>query len=105
MIVYDNCGLYIESRSSIREKIAAIDAVISLLFQQMLTAATSENINEYQLNDGQTIIKQVFNGTKQITAAIQALRIMRQDYINQINGRVFRGVDSKNFRTKYGNQF
>ncbi len=98
-LYFDNCGLFIESKTDIRAKITAIDAVITALMATLLKAAAGEDIGEYQLNDGQTIIKQVNRGVAGIERSIQALRILRQDYINQINGRVFRGVDSKNFRS------
>lgn len=105
MVFFDNCNLYIESKTTIAGKIAAIDSVITSLYSALLKAANNEDVSEYQLNDGQTIIKQVNRGVKGITQSIQALRIIRQDYINQINGRVFRGMDSKNFRNGYGGQY
>lgn len=105
MIYFDNAGLYIESQTTIAAQIIAIDAVIAAMNSALLRAATGADVSEYQLNDGQTIIKQVNRGVTGIAQSIQALRIIRQDYINQINGRVFRALDSKNFRNRYGSNF
>lgn len=102
MIIFDTCGLYLESKTDLRSKITTIDAIINSMYAALITAAANEGLGEYQFNDGQVIIKQVFRGSKGITAGIQALRIIRQDYINQYNGRVFRAVDSKNFRNGSG---
>lgn len=106
MVIFDTCGLFLESKTDLRAKVTAIDAIITALYSQLLATAqgTGGSISEYQLNDGQTIIKQVYQGADSITKGIQSLRVMRQDYINQINGRVFRAVDSKNFTGPYGSR-
>ena len=98
MVTFDTCGLYIESCATIEAKIVAIDAIISALELQALTSAGSDGVSEYQLNDGQTIIKQIYRGSASISKAINDYETIRQRYINRLNGRVFRAVDSKNFR-------
>ncbi len=98
MLIFDNCGLYIESKAKLVDKIAAIDAVIDALEAQALISAGSSGLSEYQLNDGQTIIKEVYRGSAAIAKAITDFEVIKQRYINKVNGRVFRAVDIKNFR-------
>lgn len=99
-IYYDTTGKYIESCTTLQQKITAIDNVILALIAQLgsPSASNSDNVSEYQLNDGQTIIREVYRGTKGITDALNALEIQKQMYVNRLNGRVHRAVDSKNFR-------
>ncbi len=99
-VYFDTTGRYIESCTSVQQKIIAIENVILKLIGQLgaPSDSNSDNISEYQLNDGQTIIREVYRGTKGITEAINALQIQKQFYINQLNGRVHRAVDSKAFR-------
>lgn len=99
-VYYDSCGRYLESRTTLEQKIVALDNIISVLEAQLLTPAESgnDNVSEYQLNDGQTIIREVYRGTKGITAALESMEILKQKYVNRLNGRVHRLVDSKNFR-------
>ena len=94
---FDTCGLYIQSATSLRAKIAAIDAIIDALIVQSADATLTQNLSEYQLNDGQTIIKQVYRGENGIADAIDRFETIKQRYVNQLNGRVIRAVDSKNF--------
>ena len=97
-LTFDTCGLYIQSATSIQAKIAAIDAIIDALIVQSADAVLTQNLSEYQLNDGQTIIKQVYRGEKGITDAILAFEQMKYRYVRRLNGGVYRAVDSKNFR-------
>jgi hypothetical protein len=105
MTWFDNCGLYIESQKSLADKVKACDQVIDALMATLLRAASGDDIGEYQLNDGQTIIRMASRGVEGISKSLQAMKIIRQDYINRINGRVYRGMDSKNFRNTFGGQF
>lgn len=105
MVYFDTCGLYIQSCTTLQAKIAAIDLIIQALEDASLSAASSSNVSEYQLNDGQTIIKELFRGPKGIADSINAYEAIKQRYVNRLNGRVVRGVDSKNFRHNYGNRF
>jgi len=104
MVYFDRCGLYIQSKQSLHDKIVAIDAIIDALIVQSADAIASENITEYQLNDGQTIIKQVYRGASNISQAIMSFESIKQIYVNRLNGRVVRSIDSKNFRNFRGNR-
>ena len=97
MLIFDNCGLYIESKSSMADRITAISAVIVAMEAALLRAASGQDVSEYQLNDSQTIIKVTNRGVDAITKSMQALIALKQYYINNYNGRVYRALDSKNF--------
>jgi hypothetical protein len=95
--IFDSCGLYIQSKTTLRDQIAAMDQIILALNLAILRAAGGEDVTEYQLNDGQTIIKQVNRGVAGMTKSLMEIEALRNYYINKYNGRVFRLVDSKNF--------
>lgn len=97
MVYFDSCGVYVQSQTTLAAKIAAIEAIISALETSALTAAGGDGVSEYQLNDGQTIIKQVYRGSAGISRAINDFEAIKQRYINQLQGRMVRLVDSKNF--------
>lgn len=99
MVVYDSASIYIESRTNAKAKLIAIDAIIDALFLTAIKAAEGENITEYWLDDGQTKIKTIKRSSKEIEASIAAFQKLKHYYMNQLNGRVFRLVDSKNFNT------
>lgn len=96
-VYFDSCGLYIQSATTLRAKIAAIDAIIDALEAQAIDAVATQNLTEYQLNDGQTIIRQTYRGAGGIAKAIEDYERIKQRYVNRLSGRVFRAMDSKNF--------
>lgn len=101
-MIFTSAANYIDSCQSIREKIAAIDAIISALLTTAANSAVNDNINEYWLNDGQTQIKTIYKGTHQVYTSIQNFRRLRQEYISQLTGRVSVFMDSKNFNGNGG---
>lgn len=98
MIYFDSADIYIQSKSSLNAKIAAIDLIIDALISTGLKAAATGNIQEYSLNDGQTTIKTMYRNVSEVKSAINAFEAMRQVYVNRRNGRVVRLMDEKNFR-------
>ncbi len=96
-VYFDSASIYIESATSLCDKIARIDLVIDALLTNALKAAANENISEYQLNDGQTIIKTVYRGTAAVMKSIRDFEAIKQLYVNKLNGRMVRLVDSKYF--------
>lgn len=97
MIEFDSSAIYIDCATTVREKIARIDAIITALETTALKAAAAGNLSEYWLDDGQTKIKTVYRNPAEVEASISAFEKIRQRYINQLNGRVIRLVDGKNF--------
>lgn len=98
MVVYDTAASYIGSCTTLQAKITAIDAIITALETQALTAAGQSDISEYSLDDGQTKIKTVYRNAMDVANAITAFETIKHRYINQLTGRRTRLVDSKNFR-------
>ena len=97
MVTYDSADKYIQTATTLQEKIAKIDNIITALEDTALKAAANDNITEYSLNDGQTIIRTVYKGADAVLRSIEAFERIKQTYVNRLNGRVVRLVDSKNF--------
>lgn len=97
MVIFDSTQIYIESKTGMAAKIVAIDAVIDSLFAAAATAAANSDITEYWLDDGQTKIKETYRGPQAILASIRVFEQQKQYYINKLNGRKIRLVDSRSF--------
>jgi hypothetical protein len=96
MTQYDSAAVYIESFSDTTSRIKAIDSIIEALLLTAAKAASGDHIFEYTLDNGQTIIKSTYKGADGVYKSIQAFEKLKQMYINRLNGRVVRLVDSKN---------
>lgn len=97
MAVYASAAQYIGTCTSVKAKIAAIDLIIDALLVTAAKSAETENITQYSLNDGQTIISTTYKGTRAVVDSINSFRMLRESYVQQLQGRVVRLVDSKNF--------
>lgn len=97
MAIFDSAAIYIDSAKTLREKIVRIDAIITALETSALKAAETGNISEYSLDDGQTKIKTAYRSPVDVQNSIDAFEKIKQRYVNQLNGRVMRLVDSKSF--------
>ncbi len=100
MIIYTRADVYITSKKTLKDQLAAIDNIISVLMATAATAAVDENLTEYILDDGQTKIQCNYRGIESIVKSIQSLEKLKNFYSNQLNGRMIRLVDSKNL-TRY----
>ncbi len=96
-MIYNSAGIYIESGSSLSDKLQRIDQVISALLALLVDNAASAQYKEYQLDDGQTKIRSVYNSPADIQTSINAMEKLKQMYANRLNGRVFRLRDGRNF--------
>lgn len=97
-VVYDSALIYLSTATSLRDKICKIDAIIDALLLIAAESAETDNITEYSLDSGQTKIKTEYRGASSVFASIQNFEKLRTYYINKLNGRGFRLMDSKNFR-------
>jgi hypothetical protein len=97
MVVFFSTAEYFASCKDNQAKIAAIDAVIDALLITAASAAANNGVSEYMLNDGQTIIKQVYRNSQEIYNSINGFEQLRQVYVNRIQGRMVRLADSRNF--------
>jgi hypothetical protein len=98
MVVYTTWGLYINSKTTARERIAAIEAIIDVLMTTALGAAGNEDITEYYLDSGQTKVTMKYRGSEQVIKAIQGFETLKQLYISRVNGRQIRQIPEQNFR-------
>lgn len=98
MVTYDNEGLYIQSCTTIRARIVAIEAIIEALLVTAATAATDAHIQEYSLNTGQTQIKTSLRGASSVYDAIANFERLKNQYIKRLPGNGGRTtlVDGKN---------
>lgn len=96
MQYYSDPFTYIESCKTLKARIAACDAIIDALIIAAGKAAAGENITQYTLNDGQTIISTTKRSSSDISASIIGIERIRNLYVNKSTGRVFRLVDGKN---------
>jgi len=104
MIQYIKIDANFESCTSIKAKIAKVDIIISSLMDTALKSVMNGDTVEYTLDTGQTKINKVFSTTQSVTKAIKDYEAIRTMYVNKLNSRVVRLVDSKNFnRGSYGN--
>lgn len=97
MITYNSSSHYLQSCTSIQAKITAIDAIVEALLLTAAKAAANDDIDEYWLNDGQTVIKTRYKGTASVMRSIEAFERLRVYYTNRLTGRMVRLVDTKNF--------
>lgn len=98
MVIYDSAYIYVDSCTSVKEKIVRIDAIITALEDTALKSAANDDITEVSLDDGQTKIKTAYKGTDSVLKSIEGFIKLKNYYVNKLNGRVFRLVDSKSFR-------
>lgn len=103
MPIFETAGLYIASKKSAQEKITAIDQIIDSLLICAADQASKGNIEEYNLNDGQTIIRTRYRSMEAIMASIQSFETLKNYYASQINGNMVRLTDRSNFNPKLGN--
>lgn len=80
--------VYIDSATTLLERIARINAIIDALLLQMSNVGTSHSdLSSYSLNDGQTTISTQYTTPELITNAINGFERMRERYVNKLNGR------------------
>ena len=86
MSIFTTPSLYIESATCIKDRIAKYDLLINALTDTAIKGAENQDIEEYQLDDGQTRIRNTFRDPNQIFKAIQNYQKLRQLDINRLNG-------------------
>jgi len=96
-LIFETGGLWVQSKTSVEDKINAIDVIINRLLDMQLLSIEQVGTQEYMLNDGQVQIRNVYRSPEQIATAITAYERLKQQYVNRYNGRKFRLMDSKNF--------
>ena len=89
---YCTISQYIECKTSLLEQIQAYDLILKGMRAAYLNAVTSGHLDEYQMDDGQMKIRAKYRSVSEMNKAMTGLQKLRQDCINQHNGRVTRLV-------------
>ncbi len=86
-----------ETKQAAQARIDKINTIIDTLLDAQILFAADPNKQEYGLDDGQTKIKVTYRNLDAVAASIMQWEKVKSLYVNRINGRVVRGMDSKNF--------
>jgi alpha-D-ribose 1-methylphosphonate 5-triphosphate synthase subunit PhnL len=86
-VEYMSIEQFFECKSKLIGKIATYDLLIEGMEKAILSATLSGEYAEYEMDDGQMKVRSRFRSLDQMIAGMQGLRKIRQDYINQYNGR------------------
>lgn len=87
-----------QTRSQICAKIAQLDLIISSLYDTALKSVGTGNFVKYKIDTGQTKQEVEYSTTESVVKSIQQYEKLRQMLQNKLSSRVFRVMDSKNFR-------
>jgi len=82
--------LYVGSKSTAREKIEAIDALIDAMMLRITEASAGQHatVDEYWMDDGQMKVRTKYRSIADIEKGIEALIKLKHYYVNKHNGRV-----------------
>lgn len=86
-----------ETIVSAQARIVKINTIIDTLLDAQLVFAADPNKQEYGLDDGQTKIKVTYRDLDAVAASIMQWEKVKSLYVNRVNGRVTRSLDSRNF--------
>ena len=84
---YYTISQYIESGCDLRAKIANIDALIAAMELKAVDVIGTADIEAYQMNDGQMVVRTKYRTTSDVIAGIDSLEKLKQRYVNRLNGR------------------
>lgn len=105
MIEYESTEKYLGTATSLKDRIAKIEAIISALYTTAERAAINGDVSAYTLDDGQVRIGTNFRTVDEVMKSIYAFEKLNQLYINRLTGRMIRLVDGKNMRGPRGGNF
>jgi hypothetical protein len=83
----------VRSKDKSRLRIDEIELIIDQLTLAAMEAAISGNLEEFNIDDGQTKEKAIFKDVKSITASINDLMKLQELLLSRINGQQVRLVD------------
>jgi len=79
---------YIECRSTLHDKIVAINSLIEAMELKLLDVTESTAFDEYSMDDGQMKIRTKYRSVADVMAGLTGLEQLKQRYVNRLNGRV-----------------
>ncbi len=100
-VYYPSFRAYFEDADTLETKVTRLNAIIDAQLTLAATSGLEDDVKEYRLNDGQTIINVTRRSVEEIMSTIRKLELLRQMYINRINGRGMRLVDHEDTRFLY----
>lgn len=89
---------YIEDVDDLCQRVTRIDQVIDALLTLATTSALEDDVRSYRLNDGQTIINVERQTVDQLMKSVRNLELVKNMYINRINGRGMRLTNHEDTR-------
>lgn len=95
-VEYRTLDANLESCSTIRERIAKIDAIIAELETTALKSVATGNIASYRIDTGQSVQQVEYASTKSVTDTIMAYEKIRTRLVNKLIGHKFKQVDGRN---------
>lgn len=98
MSYYPSIQDYVQAASDLEDKIKRIDDIITALEDAALKAAESIYVEEYQIDDGQSKIKNVYRSVEEIAQTIKGFLSLRQIYVSRLGGNITR------LRDKFSNR-
>jgi hypothetical protein len=101
MVVYTSISQYLQTSSTLKERIDRIDSIILSMLGALEKAVTTGHFDEYSMDDGQVKIDTVYRDPNALTKTIEGLEKLNQMYrqrlVTNVTGRVTRLVDGRNF--------
>lgn len=89
---------YLANCPTLKAKILAIEGIQAALLDQVLATITSGNeLSQYSLNDGQTIISASYKNSSEVMSDYRKYEDLKNFLRNQKIGSMVRLVDSKSF--------
>lgn len=90
--IFESPKIYLSSARTLQDRIDRLELLIDAMILSTLNVVDSDdynpNVSEYQLNDGQMVVKTVYKTNNDVFASIKQLEGIKQMYMNQLNGRV-----------------
>jgi hypothetical protein len=97
MFIFKTASEYIGSCTTLKERIAAIEAIQAGLLIAAQKAAENGDVSQYSLNDGKTIIATSYRDARSVMLAYDSWEIVKNKLINKKMGRMIRLVDKNTF--------
>lgn len=85
---YMTIAQYVEEKSKLIGKVATYDILIEKLELAILTSMDNGHLTQLEVDDSMMRVRSNYRSVTDMTNAMNALRKIRQDYINRYNGRI-----------------
>lgn len=90
--IFESPKIYLSSARTLQERIDRLELLIDAMILSTLNVVSGEdynpNVSEYQLNDGQMVVRTIYKTNNDVFSSIKQLEGIKQMYMNQLNGRV-----------------